>query len=76
MPYDNSDMEAFFKTLKAEELYRNKYRSEREIRESIQKYIEFYNTKRSHKINRHRPPNAVEKAHFKRHYPEINDLPF
>ena len=29
MPYDNSVMEAFFKTLKAEELYRNNYRSER-----------------------------------------------
>ena len=55
---------AFFKTLKAEELYRNNYRSEREFRESVQKYIEFYNAKQPHKINRYRPPNAVEEAYF------------
>lgn len=76
MPYDNSVMEAFFKTLKAEELYRNNYRSEREFRESVQKYIEFYNTKRPHKINRYRAPDAVEEAYFKRHYLETDDLPF
>ncbi len=76
MPYDNSVMEAFFKTLKAEELYRNNYRSERDFRESVQKYIEFYNAKRPHKINRYRPPNAVEEAYFKRHNSETDDLPF
>lgn len=34
-PYDNSVMESFFKTLKAEELYRTNYKSERELKESI-----------------------------------------
>ena len=44
-PYDNSVMEAFFKTLKAEELYRNNYRSEREFRARVGVYIEFYNSR-------------------------------
>ena len=66
-PYDNSVMEAFFKTLKAEELSRNNYRSEREFRERVGAYIEFYNGKRPHQINRHRIPNAMKKTYFKRH---------
>lgn len=66
-PYDNSVMETFFKTVKAEELYRNNYRSEREFKERIQKYIEFYNDKRPHQINRYRTPNAVEVSYFNRH---------
>jgi transposase InsO family protein len=61
-PYDNSVMEAFFKTLKAEELYRHSYRSEREFREKVEKYIEFYNDKRPHKMNRNRTPNDSEKS--------------
>ena len=69
-------MEAFFKTLKAEELYRNNYRLERKFRESVQKYIEFYHAKPPHKINRYRPPNAVEESYFKRHYLETDVLPF
>lgn len=33
IPYDNSVVESFFKYLKAEELYRTKYKSEREFKE-------------------------------------------
>lgn len=66
-PYDNSVMEAFFKTLKAEELYRNNYRSEREFREHVGAYIEFYNSKRPHQINRYRTPDATEESYYKRH---------
>lgn len=58
MPYDNSVMEAFFKTLKAEELYRNNYRSEREFREHVEAYIKFNNGKRPHQINHYRTPDA------------------
>lgn len=71
-PYDNSVMEAFFKSLKAEELYRNNYRSEREFRERVQKYIDFYNDKRPHQINRYRTPNATEEAYYKRHADDIS----
>lgn len=71
-PYDNSVMEAFFKSLKAEELYRNNYHSEREFRERVQKYIDFYNDKRPHQINRYRTPNATEEAYYKRHADDIS----
>ena len=60
-------MEAFFKTLKAEEFYRNNYRSEREFRERVGAYIEFYNSKRPHQVNRYRTPDAMEESYYKRH---------
>ena len=75
-PYDNSVMEAFFKTMKAEELYRNQYRSERHLRENIQNYIEFYNEKRPHQMNRYQTSNAIEEAYYKRHSEEQESLPF
>lgn len=75
-PYDNSVMEAFFKTFKAEELYRNNYRSEREFKERIKKYIEFYNSQRPHQINRYRTPNATEESYFKRHTNDIQTTSF
>ena len=65
-------MEAFFKSLKAEELYRNNYRSEREFRERVQKYIDFYNNKRPHQIKRYLTPNATEEAYYKRHADDIS----
>jgi transposase InsO family protein len=74
MPYDNSVMEAFFKSLKAEELYRNNYRSEREFRERVGAYIEFYNSKRPHQINRYRTPNAMEESYFKRHSNDAEEI--
>ena len=61
------------KSLKAEELYRNNYRSEREFRERVQKYIDFYNDKRPHQINRYRTPNATEEAYYKRHADDISE---
>jgi transposase InsO family protein len=39
-------MEAFWGTLKTEEYYLNKYYSLESLKEAIDKYIEFYNTKR------------------------------
>ena len=49
VPYDNSVMESFFSSMKREELYRTKYKSEKEFRDAVDKYIIFYNTKRPHK---------------------------
>jgi len=69
-------MEAFFKTMKAEELYRNQYRSERHLRENNQNYIEFYNEKRPHQMNRYQTPNAIEEAYYKRHSEDQESLPF
>lgn len=48
-PRDNSVMETFFASMKQEELYRYNCRSEREFRAAVERYIDFFNTKRPHK---------------------------
>ena len=60
IPYDNSVVESFFKYLKAEELYRTKYKSEREFKESLAKYMTFYNTERPHSIIKYLTPDKWE----------------
>lgn len=48
--WDNAVAESFFKTLKTELIYHNKYHTREEAELSIFEYIEtFYNTKRRHK---------------------------
>ncbi len=66
VPYDNSVAEAFFKHLKAEELYRTRYRSEREFKESINRYMTFYNAERPHSVNRYRTPDKWENQYWER----------
>lgn len=71
-PYDNSVMESFFKTLKLEELYRRNYRSERDLKESIDRYIHFYNSERIHSMNFYRTPDKYEEEYYLTHGdPEI-----
>ena len=67
-PYDNSVMESFFKTLKLEELYRRIYRSERDLKESIARYINFYNSERIHSMNFYRTPDKHEEEFYNRHH--------
>ena len=62
MPYDNSVMESFFSSFKREELYRTKYKSEKELKMAIEDYIEFYNTKRPHYLNNYKTPTAKEQG--------------
>ena len=59
-PYDNSVCEAFFKSIKAEELYRRRYRSMREFRNSVAAYIAEYNAKRPHAENNYLTPDEKE----------------
>ena len=66
-PYDNSVCEAFFKTLKEEELYRHEYHSEAEMKKSVSDYIERYNSKRPHTYLHNKTPNKVEKEYFEDH---------
>lgn len=66
-PYDNSVMESFFKTFKLEELYRKNYRSERDLKDSIAKYIHFYNSQRIHSMNLYRTPDKYEEEYYLRH---------
>lgn len=47
--YDNAVVETFFKTLKAELIWRNKWQSRNEVTAALFKYINgFYNTQRRH----------------------------
>lgn len=50
-PHDNAVMESFNTTLKKEEFYVRHYRSERDLKDSIKEYIEFYNSYRIHSYN-------------------------
>ena len=61
-PYDNSVMESFFSSFKRKELYRAKYKSEKELKKAIVDYIEFYNTKRPHYQNNYKTPTAKEQG--------------
>lgn len=63
--YDNSVMGSFFSNMKREELYRRKYRSEREIHKAITDYVNFYNDKRPHISNGYKTPTAKEELYFK-----------
>lgn len=66
LPYDNSVMESFFSSLKREELYRTKYRSEKELRTAIENYRMFYNEKRPHAQNGYKTPFKKETEYLKR----------
>ena len=64
-PYDNSVMESFFSSLKQEEIYRTSYRSFEDCKSHIKKYMIFYNTKRPHRANNYKTPDAVEESYYK-----------
>ncbi len=64
IPYDNSVMESFFASLKREELYRTKSRSENEFRAAVDAYMKFYNEQRPHAKNRYKTPAKKESEFF------------
>lgn len=59
-PYDNAVAEAFFRTIKAEEISRHQYKTEEELRNSVAEYIDFFNNRRPHQKFGYRTPNQVE----------------
>ena len=64
IPYDNSVMESFFSSLKREELYRTKYRSEYEFRTAVDNYMVFYNERRPHAKNGYKTPLKKEQVYY------------
>ena len=64
-PYDNSIMESFFSSLKQEEIYRTSYRSFADCKSHIKKYMIFYNSKRPHRANNYKTPDAMEESYYK-----------
>jgi len=65
-PYDNSVKESFFKTFKCEEIYRRIYRSEREMLESIEKFITYYNNERPHSYLGYKAPAEAERLYYEK----------
>jgi putative transposase len=62
--YDNAVMESFYKTLKSELVYHEKYQTREEARQSIFEYIEvFYNRQRRHSALGYLSPEAFEAGH-------------
>ena len=64
-PHDNAVVESFFATLKKEELYRSRYKSVAEFKESIKRYVIFYNTVRLHKFLNYKTPEQAESTFWK-----------
>lgn len=67
VPYDNSVMESFFSSLKREELYRTKYRSDGDFRSAVDRYMIFYNEVRPHVKNAYKTPLAKEQEYYSKH---------
>jgi transposase InsO family protein len=74
-PHHNAVMEAFFSSMKQEELYRVDYRSAQELKERIVRYIDFYNTNRPHSTLNFKTPNAHELLFYEREsgYKELDN---
>ena len=64
IPYDNSVVESFFSNLKREELYRRKYKSESDLKNSLDEYIHFYNNDRPHATNKYKTPVSKETDYY------------
>lgn len=66
-PHDNAVAESFFSTMKQEELYRGRYHSEADLKISLDRFIENYNTKRPHAALRYKTPERAEELYFADH---------
>ena len=56
---DNIAIERFWRSAKYENLYIQEFKSIKEIKASVNKYIEFYNSQRFHQTHKYRKPNDV-----------------
>lgn len=63
-PYDNAVAEAFFRTIKAEEVSHHQYKTEEELRESVAEYIDLFNNRRPHQKFGYRTPSQVESDYY------------
>jgi len=59
-------VESFFAAMKREELYRTKFRSVRELKETIDKYMVFFNEVRPHATLNYKTPKHFEEEYSER----------
>lgn len=57
--YDNIFIERFWRSLKYEEIYKHDYESVQDLREAVDKYIDFYNRERPHQALDYQVPKEV-----------------
>ena len=61
--FDNSAVERFFKSLKAELIWRNAWKTRRDVEVAVFEYINgFYNPRRRHSALHGKSPVAFEKS--------------
>ena len=56
---DNIIIERFFRTLKYEDIYLNRYSSIKELKQGVQRYMTFYNHRRKHSSLAKQTPDSV-----------------
>ena len=61
-PYDNANMESFFKTFKVEEIYVSEYSDEFDMIRSVREYIGKYNKVRLHSALEYLPPVEYQES--------------
>ena len=59
---DNAHRESFFHSMKTEYLYGKSFDSDRELRNTLQKYLQYYNYTRLHSSLGHHPPVTFERS--------------
>lgn len=64
-PYDNAVIESFFSTLKREEINRKNYKDSKDLKISIEKYMDFYNNYRPHEFLNGMSPSEFENIKIK-----------
>jgi transposase InsO family protein len=58
---DNAHMESFFHSMKAEDLHGRRFDNDKQLRQALRSYIEFYNQQRLHSALRYLSPVAFER---------------
>ncbi len=69
--YDNAACESFFASLKTELPIATQCHTHKEVMETIEEYIGFYNTKRSHSYNGYQSPIETELKWWQTHFRNV-----